>query len=130
MPSKIVIGTKQGKSLQKEISDEQLQIFVGRKIGHKVTGEEVEFPGYEFVITGGSDIAGTPMRGDIEGSAKKQILCVEGIGIKRARKGIRQRKRVCGNTVSDKISQINLKITKEGSEPLIKEEAKAEEKKE
>ena len=45
--------------------------------------------------------------------------------IKKA-KGIRRRRTVCGNTIHAKISQINLKVLKEGAEKLGEEEAPKE----
>jgi small subunit ribosomal protein S6e len=134
MVIKIVIGTKQGKCLQKELSDDESKTLLGTKIGDKVEGDAIGFAGYELEITGGSDHCGFPMRKDIEGDARKRILAVEAIGLKKKAKGIRQRKTICGNTVGMNTSQINMRILKEGAEPLIKEEpkeeAKPEEKKE
>ena len=46
--------------------------------------------------------------------------------------GMRSRKTVAGNTIFEKTAQINLKVTKQGKEPLPMpepKEAKAEEKK-
>lgn len=132
---KLVIGTKQGKCLQKEITEPDANVFLGKKIGDKIAGETIGFTGYEFQITGGSDYAGFPMREDIPGVGRKRILAVEGIGLKKIAKGIRVRKTVCGNTIHPKIVQINLKVTKEGTTPLPlpepkeKKEEKAEEKK-
>lgn len=125
---KVVIGTKDGKCVQKEVGEPDSKNLLGRKIGETVKGEIMGLTGYEFVITGGSDYAGFPMRKDIQGQGRKRILAVQGIGMKRKRKGQRQRKTVCGNTIHTNISQINLKITQEGKTPLV--EAKAEEKKE
>jgi hypothetical protein len=58
------------------------------------------------------------MRKDLDTTARKKILVVEGIGVKRKRRGQRQRKSVRGNTISAQISQINLKILKYGKEKL------------
>jgi len=132
---KVVIGTKEGKCLQKDVAEPDANAFLGKKIGDKILGESLGFAGYEFEITGGSDYAGFPMRQDISGVGRKRILAVEGIGLKKIAKGIRVRKTVCGNTIHPKIIQINLKVTKPGSAPLPmpapkpKEEKKAEEKK-
>jgi len=41
---------------------------------------------------------------------------------------MKYRKTVCGNTIHSNISQINLKVLKEGKEKLAKEDAKSEEK--
>ncbi len=124
---KVVIGTKDGKSAQKEIQEPESKALLGKKIGDAVSGDALGIAGYEFQITGGSDYCGFPMRKDVEGFARKRILAVEGIGLKKKAKGVRVRKTVCGNSIHPKISQINLKVTKEGKEPLVapakKEEA-------
>lgn len=121
---KIVIGSKDGKTVQKELAEEQSSILLSKKIGEKINGDEIGFEGYEFEICGGSDNSGTPMRRDVEGIGKKEILCVEGVGVHKKRKGQKQRKKVCGNTISEQISQINIKVIKEGKSPLVE---KAEE---
>ena len=126
---KLVIGTKEGKCLQKEISEADSNAFLGKKVGDKITGESIGLTGYEFEITGGSDYAGFPMRKDIPGVGRKKILAIEGVGLKKIAKGIRVRKTVCGNTIHPKISQINLKVIKAGSTPLPFPEPKKEEKK-
>jgi small subunit ribosomal protein S6e len=136
---KLVIGTKEGKCTQKEVKENDAKVFLHKKIGEKVSGDDCGLAGYEFEITGGSDSCGFPMRKDVKGTARKRILAVKGVGLKKKDKGIKIRKNVCGNTISDNISQINLKVLKEGKEKLgaKKEEAregeapaKAEEKKE
>ena len=123
---KIVIGTKSGKCAQKELTEEESSNLIGKKIGEAVKGEDIGFAGYEFLITGGSDHCGFPMRADIDGPIRKRIFAVQGVGLKKKGKGVKVRKTVCGNTVHAKTSQINLKVVKEGKEPLI--EAKEEEK--
>jgi small subunit ribosomal protein S6e len=115
---KVVIGTKDGKCIQKEVPEPDSKGFLGKKIGETIKGELIGLTGYEFSITGGSDHAGFPMRKDIQGPGRKRILTVEGIGVKKGRKGQRQRKTVCGNTIHNNISQINLKVTQEGKTPL------------
>ena len=130
MDVKVNIGDpKTKKCVQKEIKD--TNVFLGKKLGEKIEGDNFGFAGYEFEITGGSDDCGFPMRQDADGIGRRRILAVEGIGMKKWGKGVRQRKTVAGNTVHDKTSQINLKVIKSGKEPLFeekKEEAKAEEK--
>ena len=42
---------------------------------------------------------------------------------------IRIRKTVCGNTIHPKITQVNLKVTKEGKEPLAAPPAEKKEEK-
>jgi ribosomal protein S6E (S10) len=75
------------------------------------------------------------MRQDIPGLGRRNILLVTGIGANPAKykirktkpfqfhPGSRQRKTVCGNTIHDKIMQLNLTIVKEGSTPLFEEKA-------
>lgn len=115
---KVVIGTKDGKCVQKEVKEAEAQALVGKKIGEKISGDNIGFAGYEFELTGGSDYCGFPMRKDVRGPGRKRILAVSGVGLKKGRKGMRQRKTVVGNTVSDKITQINLKVLKEGKAKL------------
>lgn len=127
---KIVISDpKTGKSYQREVKDQAARPFLGLKIGATVRGELIDLTGYEFLITGGSDYCGFPMRRDLPGTGRKKILAVSGVGLKKKGKGQKQRKTVCGNTIHEKIAQINLKIVKEGKEKLGKEEAPKEEKK-
>lgn len=128
---KVNIGdSKTKKTYNKTITAEQLQNFEGKKIGDKVSGELLELPGYELEIKGGSDKTGTPMRKDVEGNAPKRILIVGGVGLRNTkRKGKKIRKRVAGNTIYEKTSQINLAVVKWGKdpiEPLPEPEAKEE----
>ena len=120
MPSmKAVIGMKDGRSVQKEVSETDTKGFLSKKIGDVVKGEVFGLSGYEFEVTGGSDYCGFPMRKDVAGFQRRKILAVEGVGLKKEAKGIRIRKTVCGNVIHPKTAQINLKVVKEGSEPLL-----------
>jgi small subunit ribosomal protein S6e len=136
MEFKLNIGSpKDKKCHKKEIKEADCKLLIGKKIGEIIKGEAIDFPGYEFEITGGSDYCGFPMRRDVEGAQRKRILIASGVGIKkRKRKGIRLRKTVAGSRIYEKTAQINLKVTKYGSQPLDKpEESKdeaSEEKKE
>jgi ribosomal protein S6E (S10) len=131
MPVKIVFGMKNGTSVQKELADDVAKSVLGKKIGDHIKGDAIGFAGYEFEVKGGSDYCGFPMRWDVAGFQRKRILIVEGVGMKKTANGIKHRKTVCGNTVHPKITQLNLKVIKEGSAPLAppkeekKEEAKA-----
>lgn len=137
---KVNIGdSKTKKTYNKTLTAETAQPFLGRKIGDVVKGDLLELPGYELQIVGGSDNSGFPMRRDVQGSAKKKILIVGGIGLRNTdRNGKKLRKTVAGNTIYEKTSQINLKVTKWGKGPIeapteaptTKEDAPAETKKE
>ncbi len=112
-----IADVKTGKTYQKEVKDTAARQFIGLNIGESVKGDELGMPGYELLITGGSDYCGFPMRKGILGLRKK-ITILGGIGFKGAAKGIRKTKTVCGHKIHDKISQINLKVAKEGSKPI------------
>ena len=130
---KIVIGEK-GKSYSKILTNEESNFLMGKKIKDKVEGGHLGFKGYEFEITGGSDKEGFPMRYDVEGMGRKKIFLTKGkIGVRLNKKGVRIRKSISGNTVSQLTSQVNLKVIKPGQKNLdevfgktVKEE-KAEE---
>lgn len=134
---KLVIGTKEGRTVQKELQEPNTRMFLGKKIGDTVKGDDTgiaELAGYELMISGGSDYCGFPMRQDVPGVARKRILAVSGVGMRKIAKGMKQRKTVCGNTIHPKISQINLKVVKQGPAqiaPVVekkKKEAAAEQK--
>ncbi len=133
----VIADPKTGKAVQKEVKDNEAASFIGLKIGDNVNGEAIDFTGYEFEITGGSDYCGIPMRKDVPGTGRKKVYAVSGVGLKRkiviTRKGerkirrkshgIKQRKLVNGNTIHERIVQLNLKVIKHGSKPLFEEKA-------
>ncbi len=106
-----------GKTFQKEVKDNAARPFVGLNIGETIKGDNIEINGYEFQITGGSDYCGFPMRKGILGIRKK-ITIYGGVGFRGDAKGIKRRKTVCGHKIHERISQINLKVTKQGSKKL------------
>jgi len=134
---KVVIGSKDGKTYNKVISGPDFEKFVGKKVGETIRGETIGLTGYELKITGGSDSSGFPMRIDVAGQSRKKVLLTGGIGFNSDRAGLRKRRTVHGNTVSQEIAQINCKVVKEGKETIDKlfapegaeGEAKPEEKK-
>jgi small subunit ribosomal protein S6e len=109
---------KTGLSYKKEVKDQNAKAFLGKMIGESIKGEAIDMQGYEFEITGGSDNCGFPMRSGIL-TPRKKLYAFEGVGLKRKARGIMQRKTVCGMVINDKITQINLKITKQGKEALV-----------
>ncbi len=127
MPFKLDIGYK-GKTFHVEVEADAL---MGKKIGETVKGEDIkpELSGAEFEITGASDKAGFPASEDVEGTSLNKELLTEGFGLKRVHKqkktsnpkpvkGLRLRRTLRGGTISADITQINLKLTKEGEKPL------------
>ena len=129
----VISDPKTGKSVQREVKEENRKPFHGLRLGDKVRGELLDLTGYEFTLTGGSDDSGFPMRKDVQGQAKRQILANSGVGIREnLKKGKKIRKTVAGNTVGLQTAQLNLKIEKMGNQDIFpkKEEPKTEEKKE
>ncbi|MEK6886229.1 MAG: S6e family ribosomal protein, partial [Nanoarchaeota archaeon] len=127
----VISDPKTGKSVQREVKDDSRKSFHGLRLGDKVRGELMDLTGFEFTLTGGSDDSGFPMRRDVQGQAKKQILATKGTGIRENLKnGLKIRKTVAGNTVGPQTAQLNLKIEKAGSQDIFpKKVEKAEEKK-
>tara|TARA_Y100000310_G_C20128659_1_gene554814 strand:- start:64 stop:459 length:396 start_codon:yes stop_codon:yes gene_type:complete len=125
----VINDVKSGKTFQKALEDESV---IGKKIGEKLNGDFLGLEGYELEIRGGSDNAGFAMKKDINNSQRKKLLLSHGVAMRENRAGLKRRKTTCGNTISPKITQINLKITKYGSKALEElfapkeEEAKAE----
>lgn len=123
MELKVVIGAKEGKSYQKELKGNEADVLHNLRIGDKISGDALGFTGYEFMITGGSDKAGFPMRKGIQ-EPRKKILTGKGVGFSGEKrnggrqKGLQKRRTVCGERITKAISQINLKIIKEGPLPL------------
>ncbi len=108
---------KSGKCYQKEIKDAEAQPFIGLNVGDKMNGDAFGMSGYEFLITGGSDYCGFPMRHGILGMRKK-IYSYGGVGFRKLKKGEKLRKTVCGHKIHGKIVQINLKILQEGAKKI------------
>lgn len=115
---KVNIGDKSGKTYKVELEEDKTSLFYGKMIGEEFEGDLIGLSGYTFKITGGSDNSGFPMRKDISGYNKKKVLISGGTGLRNVKKGVRNRKTVRGNTISEEISQINVIVTKEGSQPL------------
>jgi small subunit ribosomal protein S6e len=141
MALKIVIGTKSGKSYQKELEGSDAEALYGQILGNEVAGDGFGFSGASFLITGGSDDAGFPMRKDLPGQGRKSILMAKGTGFKgklRGKRfgGLRIKKTVAGNTISKATNQVNLKVVKgdkvveKAFAPAQEPDAPAEEKKE
>jgi len=103
--------------------------LIGKKIGEKIDGSAIGLSGFALQITGGSDKDGFPMRQDLEGVMRKKALLTKGVGFRGTKKirkvkykvkGMRKRKYIRGNTISDSIIQVNCKVVEgEGDIPMI-----------
>jgi small subunit ribosomal protein S6e len=105
---KLTISDIKGKSITKELKEGDANPLVGLIIGSDTDAAIVGLAG-KLKITGGSDKSGVPMRGDLHGMARKRILLSKGVGFQDSEKGLRKRKLVRGNTLSEEIFQINCK---------------------
>ena len=110
----VIVGDDDGATYSFEVDGQDANRFIGRSIGETVDGDAVDLPGYEIEITGGSDRAGRPMHGDIDGSGTKAILSTGGVGFEPTVDGERKRVTVRGAEVSEETRQINAKIATRG----------------
>ena len=105
-----------GRTYKLEADNEAL---IRMKIGDKLSGDTLsgDLTGYELQITGTSDVAGFPgIKGQMGGQLRKILLLKGEKGLRRtASKGIRLKKTVRGEEISDKTIQVNLKVLKEGT---------------
>ncbi len=116
---KIVISDpKTGKSFGLEVPKDRESSFIGKKIGEKLEGGIVGADGYEIAITGGSDLAGFPMRRDVSGPRRAGVILSGGTGFTKHAKGVRAKRNVRGNIISDQIMQVNAKVVTYGSKGL------------
>lgn len=130
MVFKINIGEKSGKTYKFETESETL---IDKELHDKISGKDLreDLKGYEFEITGASDKSGFTSLESVPGVGLKKVLLSYEKGMhKRPRKegkkklsnknprGLRLRKTVRGRVISPEISQINLKILKEGKKSL------------
>ncbi|MBI2668456.1 30S ribosomal protein S6e [Candidatus Woesearchaeota archaeon] len=126
---KLVLSTSDGKSHQREIKSPEADNLLKQKIGDKIAGDELGYAGYEFLITGGSDKSGFPMRKGIQ-APRKRILIGKSVGFNgldrkgKKQPGLVKRRTVCGEHITKIIHQVNLKVLKEGSEKLVSEAKK------
>jgi len=127
---KLNLSEKDGNTYKVELDADKSRMLIGKKIGEEIDGDLIGAAGYTFVITGGSDISGFPMRADVPGTGKKHILISSGTGIRKTSKGQRVRKSVRGNTISDQITQVNLVVKSAGAQKLAELFPKSAEKKE
>ena len=125
-----------GKSYALDLTGANYNHFLGKKIGDSVDGMfvgdgEIVLNGYRLEITGGSDVTGRPMRPDLDGSGVKSVLITAGIGYKGKKfvnknskeyrykyDGLRRRRNLRGNIISQDTRQINLKVVESGKGSL------------
>ncbi len=110
MPILIISDPETGLSQRVELEDSGLSPLLGQKIGDIIDGAIANMQGYKIRLTGGTDKDGIPMRPDVHGSAKADLLISGGVGYKPTKKGERKRMLVRGNTVSNETTFLNFSI--------------------
>ena len=106
---KLTVSDIKGKSVTKELKDNDGNPLLGLQIGNETDATIVGLTG-KLKVTGGSDKSGVPMRSDIHGAARKRVLLSKGVGLQDAEIGQRVRKLMRGNTISEEIYQVNCKF--------------------
>ncbi len=125
---RLVMSKTDGKSFQKQIKGAEAEELLKKRIGDKISGTALGLSGYEFEIMGGSDTCGFPMRKGIQ-QPRKVVFIGKSVGFcgkdrnGKKQPGLTKRKTVCGEVISKSIVQVNLKVLKEGAEPLVHEPA-------
>ena len=109
---------KTGKTHKTIVEGAKANILIGKRINEDIEGSLIGFPGYIFKVTGGSDKDGFPMRSNLDGPIRKKILSTKGQGFNISEKGMKKRKLVRGNTISDDIYQINVRIVTMGKKKI------------
>ncbi|MEM3722729.1 MAG: 30S ribosomal protein S6e, partial [Candidatus Bathyarchaeia archaeon] len=105
-----VSDPEDGTSKTVELEDARAAPLIGKKIGDIVDGAILGLAGYKVQITGGSDKDGFPMRPNVHGGVRRNVVLSGGVGFNPEKEGERRRKKVRGNVITDEIAQINMKI--------------------
>jgi len=128
---KIIISDPEtGTSKVVELEETRAVPLIGRKIGEVIDGSVVDLPGHKAQIIGGSDKDGFPMRRDVHGGVRRQVILSGGVGFNPQNKGERRRKTVRGNVITDEIAQINMKIVEKPKQPKESRKRKGKREKE
>lgn len=129
----VVNDVKTGKSHNIAVTGHHANSLIGVSVGEVVDGVFLGLPEYKLQVTGGSDRNGTPMRKDLPGNKRVNLLLSDGLGFHERYHGERRRVAIRGNTISDAIVQINMKVVEYGPKsieeilnPPSEEEAPAE----
>jgi small subunit ribosomal protein S6e len=123
----VVSDPETGASKSVELEGARAAPLIGRRMGEVIDGSIVDLPGHKVQITGGSDKDGFPMRPNVHGGVRREVVLNGGVGFNPETRGARRRKTVRGNVITDEIVQVNMKIVEK---PKEKEKKKTKEKKE
>ena len=70
----IVSDPEVGTSKVVELEEARAAPFIGRKIGETVEGAVVDLPAHKLQIMGGSDRDGVPMRPNVHGGVRRNVV--------------------------------------------------------
>jgi len=124
----IVSDPETGTSKMVELQEARASPLIGKRIGEVMDGAAVNLPAHKIQIMGGSDKDGFPMRPSVHGGVRRSIVLSGGVGFNPTNEGMRRRKTIRGNVITDEIVQINAKIVEKPKQ--AKEAKKPKEKKE
>lgn len=124
----IVSDPETGTSKTVELQEARASPLIGKRIGEVMDGAAVDLPAHKIQIMGGSDKDGFPMRPSVHGGVRRSIVLSGGVGFNPTNEGMRRRKTIRGNVITDEIVQINAKIVEKPKQ--AKEAKKSKEKKE
>lgn len=128
---KVIVSDPQtGASNVVELEEMRATPLIGRRVGETIDGTIVNLAGYRTQITGGSDKDGFPMNPSVHGGVRRQVVLSSGVGFNPQSEGLRRRKTIRGNIITDEIVQVNLKIVErpKGAKGIEKPQPKREEK--
>lgn len=118
MPKIVISDPKTGKSHQIEFEPSKMGGIIGKKIGDEIEGGFIGLAGYKLKISGGTDKQGFPMRPGIHKTGRSSLLLKGGQGCAKAKDGVRRRKTVAGEIITEELEQLNVMVLKEGKTPL------------
>jgi small subunit ribosomal protein S6e len=124
----IISDPETGTSKAVELEEARATPMIGKRIGEVIDGTIVDFAGHKVQIMGGSDKDGFPMRPSVHGGVRRSIVLSGGVGLNPLNGGMRRRKTIRGNVITDEIVQVNAKIVEKPKQP--REGKKLKEKKE
>ena len=137
----IVSDPTEGTSKVVELEEAIAAPLIGKRIGDVIDGTIIDLAGQKVQVTGGSDRDGFPMRPSVHGGVRRKIVLAGGVGFNPVNEGMRRRKTIRGNVITDEIVQINMKVTgkpepteeenkikSKRKKPAAEKEAKTEEK--
>jgi small subunit ribosomal protein S6e len=124
----IVSDPETGTSKVIELQEARAKPLISKRIGEIIDGSVVDLPGHKVQIKGGSDKDGFPMRPSVHGGVRRSIVLSGGVGFNPTNEGMRRRKTIRGNVITEEIVQVNIKVVEKPKG--AKESKKTKEKKE